>query len=106
MAIIEVSRDGNFIEQLQPEKRRYLSGGNLMTEAGIAAGLFADIYVAMGEALQGDAWAVRVHVKPFVRWIWLGTIFMALGGLLAVIDKRYRVRKKAPAEQVAVAAKA
>ncbi|BFM15988.1 heme lyase CcmF/NrfE family subunit [Maricurvus nonylphenolicus] len=106
MAIIEVSRDGNFIEQLQPEKRRYLSGGNLMTEAGIEAGLFADIYVAMGEALQGDAWAIRVHVKPFVRWIWLGTIFMALGGLLAVIDKRYRVRKKAPAEQPAVAAKA
>ncbi len=93
MATMTVNRDGELLQELYPEKRRYLSGGNMMTEAGIAAGLFADIYVALGEPLQGDAWAVRVHVKPFVRWIWLGSIFMGIGGCLAIADKRYRARK-------------
>jgi cytochrome c-type biogenesis protein CcmF len=93
MATMTVSRDGKLLQELYPEKRRYLSGGNMMTEAGIAAGLFADIYVALGEPLKGDAWAVRVHVKPFVRWIWLGSIFMGIGGCLAIADKRYRARK-------------
>jgi len=68
-----------------------------MTEAGIDGGLFRDIYVALGDPLDGGSWAIRVHYKPFVRWIWLGAIFMAIGGILAMLDKRYRVtdRKKA-----------
>ena len=72
-----------------------------MTEAAIDAGLTRDLYVALGEYLEEGAdsgegaWAVRVHVKPFVRCIWLGAIFMAAGGLLAVFDKRYRQRDTA-----------
>jgi cytochrome c-type biogenesis protein CcmF len=65
-----------------------------MTEAGIDGGLFRDIYVALGDPLDGGAWAIRVHYKPFVRWIWLGAIFMSIGGILAIMDKRYRVAKK------------
>ncbi|MGH1371841.1 MAG: heme lyase CcmF/NrfE family subunit [Cellvibrionaceae bacterium] len=87
---VELYRDGRLIDVLEPEKRRYLSGGNLMTEVGINAGFWRDIYVAMGEPLGEGAWAVRLHYKPFVRWIWLGSILMALGGLLAILDKRYR----------------
>ncbi len=76
--------------RLYPEKRRYLAGGNVMTEAGIEAGFFADTYISLGEPLGGDAWAVRLHYKPLVRWVWIGCLFMALGGSLAVMDKRYR----------------
>lgn len=93
-AEIVVLRDGSVVSVLHPEKRRYLSGGNVMTEADIDAGFITEIYVALGESLGDDAWAVRIHFKPFVRWIWLGAIFMALGGVLAIIDKRYRVRAR------------
>ena len=75
---------------LHPEKRRYLSGGNVMTEAAIDAGLMRDVYVSLGEPLEGDDWAVRIQVKPLVRWIWLGGLFMAIGGVVAVLDARYR----------------
>jgi cytochrome c-type biogenesis protein CcmF len=61
-----------------------------MTEAAINAGFWRDIYVAVGERLDNDAWAVRLHYKPCIRWIWLGAILMALGGVLAIFDKRYR----------------
>ena len=90
---IVVSDEGKEISRLHPEKRRYLSGGNIMTEAGIDAGFMRDLYVALGESLGQGAWAVRLHYKPYVRWIWLGAIFMALGGLLAILDKRYRAVK-------------
>ncbi len=53
-------------------------------------GLFRDLYLSLGEQLEGGAWAVRVQVKPFVRWLWLGGILIALGGTLAVLDPRYR----------------
>jgi cytochrome c-type biogenesis protein CcmF len=66
-----------------------------MTEAAIDPGLWRDIYVAMGEPLANGAWAVRVHYKPFVRWMWLGGLLMAAGGVLAVTDKRYRMRATA-----------
>ena len=62
-----------------------------MTEAGIQPGLFRDLYVSLGERLDDTgAWSVRIHVKPFVRWIWMGAIFMAIGGFLAATDKRLR----------------
>lgn len=89
---VELYKDGELIDTLLPEKRRYLSGGNVMTEVGINPGFWRDLYVAMGEPLSDGAWAVRVHYKPFVRWIWLGPILMALGGLLAILDKRYRAK--------------
>ncbi|NHN35710.1 heme lyase CcmF/NrfE family subunit [Pseudomaricurvus alcaniphilus] len=87
---VEIYRDGELYDVLHPEKRRYLSGGNLMTEVGINAGFWRDLYVALGEPLDNGAWAVRVHYKPFVRWIWLGALMMGLGGVLAILDKRYR----------------
>ena len=62
------------------------------TEAGIDGGLFRDLYISLGESLESGDWSVRVYHRPFVRWIWLGAIFMALGGILAAGDRRYRVR--------------
>lgn len=64
----------------------------MMTEAAIHAGFTRDLFVAMGEPLEEGAWAMRVHIKPFVRWIWLGGLMMSFGGLLAAADKRYRLR--------------
>jgi cytochrome c-type biogenesis protein CcmF len=100
-ARIEVSRDGQLVANLAPQKRRYLATGQVMTEADIDAGLFRDIYVAMGEPVGKDgAWAVRLHYKPMVRWMWLGAIMMALGGFTTVLDKRYR-RVRSPAGALA-----
>ncbi|AQA18814.1 c-type cytochrome biogenesis protein CcmF [Halioglobus japonicus] len=93
-ARFEVSRDGKFVARLAPQKRRYLAGGSIMTEAAIDPGLFRDLYVAMGEPIGADgAWAIRLHYKPMVRWMWLGAILMALGGFTTVADKRYRTRR-------------
>ncbi|MCG8427401.1 MAG: heme lyase CcmF/NrfE family subunit [Chromatiales bacterium] len=86
---INISKDGEHVVTVSPEKRNY-STGMPMTEAGIDAGLTRDLFVALGEPLGDDgAWAVRLYHKPFVRWIWLGCIFMSLGGLLAASDRRY-----------------
>ena len=82
------------ISVLHPEKRLYTVQQSVMTEAGIDAGFTRDLYVALGEPLDNGAWAVRVHVKPFVRWIWLGGLLMGFGGLLAAFDRRYRVKVK------------
>jgi cytochrome c-type biogenesis protein CcmF len=73
-----------------PEKRRYLSGGNVMTEAAIEPGVTRDVYVAMGEPLPEGGWTLRLHYKPLVRWVWVGALLMALGGVTAVTDARYR----------------
>ena len=87
--------ESDFVALLKPERREYRVQTMGMTEAGIDPGLFRDVYVALGDPLPGGAWAIRVHYKPFVRWIWLGAIFMSLGGILSMLDKRYRVRKTA-----------
>ena len=88
-AEVEVSRDGNPVTLLHPQKRNY-SSGMPMTEAGIDAGLTRDLFVALGEPLGSQgAWSLRIYHKPFIRWIWLGFIFMAIGGVLAASDKRY-----------------
>ncbi|MEH6593622.1 MAG: heme lyase CcmF/NrfE family subunit [Halioglobus sp.] len=93
-ARVEVSRDGQLVATLSPQKRRYMATGSVMTEAAIDPGLFRDLYVAMGEPVgQAGAWAIRLHYKPFIRWIWLGAIFMGLGGMVTVFDKRYRRRR-------------
>ena len=69
-----------------------------MTEAGIDSGLTRDLYVSLGEPVDGGkAWIVRVYVKPFIDWIWYGCVLMALGGLLAVADRRYRAKVTEPA---------
>jgi len=97
-ARFEVTRDGDFVALLAPQKRRYLAGGSVMTEAAIDPGLFRDLYVAMGEPIgEGGAWAVRLHYKPMVRWMWLGAIFMGLGGFITTLDKRYRRQRQSAA---------
>ncbi|MDG1942848.1 MAG: heme lyase CcmF/NrfE family subunit [Halioglobus sp.] len=102
-ARFEVTRDGVPVAIMMPQKRRYLASGSVMTEAAIDAGLFRDLYVAMGEPVgSGGAWAMRLHYKPMVRWMWLGAILMAAGALTAALDKRYRrQRATSPAEAVA-----
>ena len=91
-ATIVVTEDGDSVVTLSPEKRRYNVKNAVMTEADIDPSLFRDLYVALGEPLEKGAWAVRIHYKPYVRWLWLGGILMAFGGLLTVADKRYRQR--------------
>jgi cytochrome c-type biogenesis protein CcmF len=87
-----VYRGDREVTKLYPEKRAYLGGGMPMTEAAIDPGFFRDIYVSLGEAVgDGGDWALRLYYKPYVRWIWLGAILMALGGALAVSDPRYRL---------------
>lgn len=103
-ATFDVSRDGQPVATLHPEKRNYFSGGQVMTEAAIDGGLSRDLYVALGEPLDAQAWAVRIYYKPGIAWLWLGALIMALGGALAVIDKRYRVRRPEPRESEHVAA--
>ena len=90
-ARFEVIRDDVTVARLAPQKRRYLASGSVMTEAAIDPGLLRDLYVAMGEPIgTSGAWAMRLHYKPFVRWMWLGAILMAVGAFTAAMDKRYR----------------
>ena len=94
---IDLFQNGRTIAKLRPEKRRYFSSAMPMTEAGIDTGLWRDVYVSLGEPIDQDkpegAWAVHVYYKPMVDWIWGGALLMALGGLLAMSDKRYRLRR-------------
>ena len=90
---VTVYDGGRQIAALHPEKRVYVAQGMPMTEAAIDPGVTRDVYVALGEPLGNDgSWAVRIHIKPFVRWIWFGSILMGLGGMVAIADRRYRVR--------------
>lgn len=85
----------NLITRLAAEKRFYTVQRTTMTEAGIDSGLTRDLFVALGEQLSDGAWALRIYVKPFVNWIWAGALFMALGGILSISDKRYRMARAA-----------
>ena len=87
-----LSKNGATQAILYPEKRNYFSSTMPMTEAAIDIGLTRDLYVSLGEELGDKAWAVRVYYKPFVDWIWGGCLLMALGGILAMMDKRYRMK--------------
>ena len=87
-----LSKNGIDQATLYPEKRNYFSSTMPMTEAAIDIGLTRDLYVSLGEELGDKAWAVRVYYKPFVDWIWGGCLLMALGGILAMMDKRYRMK--------------
>ena len=83
----EFTADGRV---LIAEKRRYTMGGQVMTEAGIAAGFWRDLFVALGEPLADGSWGVRINHKPFVRWVWLGALLVAFGAVWAAFDPRYR----------------
>jgi len=90
---VDVSRDGRTARILHPEKRVYHAQREMpMTEAAIASGLLGDLYVSLGEPVGDGAWTLRVYHKPFVTWIWGGCLLMALGGALALSDRRYRAR--------------
>jgi cytochrome c-type biogenesis protein CcmF len=96
---VELSREGRVLRSMHPEKRQYFSSQMPMTEAAIDAGFTRDVYVSLGEPLDNrGAWSVRVYYKPFVDWIWGGCLLMALGGLVAMSDRRYRLRAKSTAE--------
>ena len=99
-ATLTVTRDGRPVTTLQPERRLYTASRNAspMTEAAIESGITHDLYAALGDPLGGQRWIVRLYFKPFVDWIWAGCLVMALGGLFAVLDRRYRLRRRpAPA---------
>lgn len=87
---IEVRRDGDFIAEIRPQKREYLVQKNLMTEADIVVKWNKDLFVALGDQIGSDTWSVRIQYKPMIRFIWFGALVMALGGLLAASDRRYR----------------
>jgi cytochrome c-type biogenesis protein CcmF len=97
VATFSVRKDGHLVAMLYPEKRVYVAQNSPMTEAAIDGNLFRDLYVALGEPLDAQnlksTWAVRVYYKPFVRWLWMGALLMALGGFLAMTDRRYRLSK-------------
>jgi cytochrome c-type biogenesis protein CcmF len=92
---VSVSKDGKPVAVLHPEKRQYNASGMPMTEAAIEPGLLRDLYVSLGEAIpDSEAWAVRVYIKPYVDWIWGGCLLMALGGIMAISDRRYRIHAR------------
>jgi len=105
IAEMKVTKNGRDVATLFPEKRFYPVAGMPTTEAAIDQSLGRDVYLVIGDPQQGGGWAVRSYVKPFANWIWLGTIIMALGGVLSLTDRRYRVaasgRKATPANTVA-----
>ncbi len=92
---VSVRKDGKLMTELHPEKRTYNASGMPMTEAAISTGFLRDLYVSLGEPIpDSSAWAVRVYIKPFVDWIWAGCLLMALGGILAISDRRYRIHAR------------
>jgi cytochrome c-type biogenesis protein CcmF len=90
MGTVEVARDGDLVSTLHPERRFYPVAGMPTTEAAIDNGVSRDVYVVLGEPQQGG-FALRTYIKPWANWIWGGSIIMALGGLLSLSDRRYRV---------------
>jgi cytochrome c-type biogenesis protein CcmF len=93
---VTVSKNGQLVTELLPEKRQYNVSGMPLTEAAINVGFLRDLYVSLGEPIPESegAWAVRVYIKPFVDWIWFGCLLMAMGGVLAISDRRYRIHSK------------
>ncbi|MCC0075413.1 MAG: heme lyase CcmF/NrfE family subunit [Rhodobacter sp.] len=97
---VEVRRNGDLVALLDPEKRVYPAAGMPTTEAAIDYGLTRDVYLALGDPQDGGGWALRTYIKPFANWLWGGAILMAIGGLVSLSDRRFRVAagaRKAPA---------
>ena len=105
-----ITKGGQEVTRLYPQKRQYAQRGSTMTEAAIDPGFTRDLYVSLGEPLDqnGRAWAVRIYHKPFIRWIWLGALMIMAGGFLAAANKRYRrkivVKEPAKTEEKGVPA--
>jgi cytochrome c-type biogenesis protein CcmF len=89
-ATFQVLRDGEFVRELHPEKRVYVASMSPSTEMAIDAGFTRDLFITLGEERESGAWSMSIYIKPLVRWVWLGSLIMALGAIVAVLDKRYR----------------
>ena len=96
---VDIKKDGNFVAQLRPQERTYIVQQNPMTEAGILADWNRDLFIALGDSLGAGAWSVRIQYKPMIRFIWLGCLVMALGGIIAASDRRYRLRARSSARE-------
>ena len=94
VGVFSVYNEDEFVRYLNPEKRFYHVQQMLMTEAAIDTGLTRDLYLSLGEPLKDGSWVVRVYYKPFVDWIWGGAFIMALGGLIAILDRRFRATRR------------
>ena len=104
---LQVRREGELLATLYPEKRLYHSQpNNPMTESAVDVGFLRDLYVSLGEPLGAQRWSLRVYYKPFIRWVWGGSVLMALGGLLALTDRRYYSRRRVPLAAAAAPARA
>jgi len=101
-AEIEIRDDGEYVATVRPQKRQYLVQKSWMTEAGIHAGMDKDLFVALGDQLGNGGWSVRIQYKPLIRFIWLGALIMALGGLIAISDRRYRSTSRPAGKAAAV----
>lgn len=97
---IHVTKNGVLRTILEPEKRLYTVTNMPMTEAGISPHIIHDLYASLGEPLEGGAWSVRIYHKPMVEWIWFGCLMMAFGGLLALADKRYRLKRRDSSKEI------
>jgi cytochrome c-type biogenesis protein CcmF len=91
-AVVQVTRDGKPVTTLFPQKRQFWVQRTDNSKAAISVSWTRDLFVAMGDPLGENAWSMRIQYKPLVRYIWLGAIVMALGGIIAATDRRYRVR--------------
>ena len=89
--VVDIRKNSEFVGQVRPQKRQYQVQKSWMTEAGILPGWNRDLIISMGEQIGNQTWSVRVQYRPLVRFIWLGALIMAFGGLLAATDRRYRV---------------
>ena len=96
---VEIRKDGEYVSTLRPQKRTYLVQKSPMTEAGIDVSWNRDLFVALGDPLGGESWSMRLQYKPMIRFIWLGAFVMAFGGLIAASDRRYRLYRKAAADE-------
>ena len=107
--VVTVTRNGDAVAVMHPQKRTYLRG-QVQTESAVDAGILRDLYVALGEPMNGadieGAWSLRLYYKPFIRWIWLGGLLMMLGGFVCAADKRFRLKRAAPVVTTPAAADA
>jgi len=98
---VQVLENGKPLTVLHPQKRTY-DGGQIQTESSIDTGVVRDLYVALGESLDNGAWALRIYVKPFVRWMWGGGVLMMIGGFVAATDRRFRMRRGGQHQDAAI----
>ncbi|HNP64118.1 MAG TPA: heme lyase CcmF/NrfE family subunit [Woeseiaceae bacterium] len=100
--VVEIRRNGDYVGTVRPQKRQYLVQKSWMTEAGILPSWNKDLFVALGDQLGGGAWSVRIQYKPMIRFIWIGALIMAIGGLVSVTDRRYRRNRRRAIPEPAV----